>query len=114
MITAFSYIYTYNFFQTWFHTYLVKARGFSEKDLLLSSLPFVLAACANLAGGLASHLLVRRIGLQWGRCGLGMLGLALAAACTIAVMFTHSPTGALLSSRSPTAPLRCSSRLCLP
>jgi len=95
MITAFSYIYTYNFFQTWFHTYLVKARGFSEKDLLLSSLPFALAACANLVGGLASHLLVRRIGLKWGRCGLGMLGLAVAAACTIAVMFTHSPTVAL-------------------
>lgn len=55
MIMAFSYIYTYNFFQTWFHTYLVRARGFNEKDLLLSSLPFVLAACANLAGGLASH-----------------------------------------------------------
>jgi MFS transporter, ACS family, glucarate transporter len=95
MITAFSYIYTYNFFQTWFHTYLVKARGFSEKDLLLSSLPFVLAACSNLVGGLASHLLVRRIGLKWGRCGLGMLGLAVAAACTIAVMFTHSPAVAL-------------------
>jgi MFS transporter, ACS family, glucarate transporter len=95
MITAFSYIYTYNFFQTWFHTYLVKARGFSEKDLLLSSLPYVLAACANLAGGLASHLLVRRIGLKWGRCGLGMLGLAVAAACTLGVMFTHSPTMAL-------------------
>jgi MFS family permease len=95
MITAFSYIYTYNFFQTWFHTYLVRARGFSEKDLLLSSLPFLLAACANLAGGLASHLLVRRIGLRWGRCALGMMGLALAAACTTAVMFTHSPAVAL-------------------
>jgi ACS family glucarate transporter-like MFS transporter len=95
VITAFSYIYTYNFFQTWFHTYLVKARGFSEKDLLLSSLPFLLAACANLAGGLASHLLVRRIGLKWGRCALGILSLALAATCTFAVMFTHSPAVAL-------------------
>lgn len=95
MITAFSYIYTYNFFQTWFHTYLVKARGYSEKDLLLSSLPFVLAACANLAGGLASHLLVRRIGLKWGRCGLGVGGLAVASACTIAVMFTRSPSASL-------------------
>ena len=95
MITAFSFIYTYNFFQTWFHTYLVKARGFSEKDLLLSSLPFALAVCANLAGGLASHLLVLRIGLKWGRCALGVLGLAVATACTTAVMFTHSPTMAL-------------------
>jgi ACS family glucarate transporter-like MFS transporter len=95
MIAAFSYIYTYNFFQTWFHTYLVKARGYSEKDLLFSSLPFVLAACANLAGGLASNLLVQRIGLKWGRCGLGAVGLAVAAACIIAVMFTRSPLAAL-------------------
>ena len=95
MITAFSYIYTYNFFQIWFHTYLVKARGFSEKDLLLSSLPFVVAACANLAGGLASHLLVRRVGLKWGRCALGMLGLGVAAVCTVSVMFTDSPMMAL-------------------
>lgn len=95
LITAFSYIYTYTFFQTWFHTYLVKARGFSEKDLLLSSLPYVLAACTNLAGGLASHLLVLRVGLKWGRCGLGVLSLAVAAACTIAVIFTHSPIVAL-------------------
>jgi ACS family glucarate transporter-like MFS transporter len=95
MITAFSYIYTYNFFQSWFHTYLVKARGYSERDLLLSSLPFVLAACANLAGGLASHLLVRRIGLKWGRCGLGVAGLAVATACTMAVMFTRNPPVAL-------------------
>ncbi|MGC2612930.1 MAG: MFS transporter [Terracidiphilus sp.] len=95
MITAFCAIYTYNFFQTWFHTYLVKARGYSEKDLLLSALPFILGACANLAGGLASHLLVRRIGLKWGRCGLGSLGFSVAATCTIAVMFTHSPSVAL-------------------
>ena len=71
MVGAFCVVYTFNFFQSWFHTYLVKARGFSEKDLLLSSLPFLLAACANLAGGLASHLLVKRIGLKWGRCLLG-------------------------------------------
>jgi MFS transporter, ACS family, glucarate transporter len=95
MGVAFCYIYTFNFFQTWFHTYLVRARGFSEKDLLLSSLPFILAGCANLAGGLASHLLVRRIGLKWGRCGLGVLGLAMAAVCTSAVIFTHSPLAAL-------------------
>lgn len=95
MVAAFCYVYTFNFFQSWFHTYLVKARGFSEKDLLLSSLPFFLAACANLAGGLASHLLVKRIGLKWGRCSLGVLGLGAAAVCIIAVMITRSPLGAL-------------------
>ncbi len=95
MVAAFGTVYTFNFFQSWFHTYLVKARGFSEKDLILSSLPFFLAACANLAGGLASHLLVKRIGLKWGRCSLGFIGLGAAAICIVAVMLTHSPMGAL-------------------
>ena len=95
LTVAFCYVYTFNFFQSWFHTYLVKARGFSEKDLLLSSLPFFLAACANLAGGLASHLLVRRIGLKWGRCSLGVLGLGIATISTIGVMLTGNPYTAL-------------------
>ncbi|CAN5719095.1 hypothetical protein BH18ACI5_BH18ACI5_25690 [soil metagenome] len=28
--TAFCYVYVYTFFQTWFHTFLIKGRGFSE------------------------------------------------------------------------------------
>ena len=64
---AFCYIYVYNFFQTWFHTFLVRGRGFSEANLLLSALPFVVAACANLAGGAASDALVRRLGAKRGR-----------------------------------------------
>ena len=30
MGTAFCYVYVYTFFQTWFHTFLVRGRGFSE------------------------------------------------------------------------------------
>ena len=94
-IICFCYIYTNVFFLTWFHTYLVKARGFSEKQLLLSSLPFFVAACANLAGGLASHLLVKRVGLRWGRCALGVIGLGVAGLSMVAVLFTHNPYVAL-------------------
>jgi MFS family permease len=96
MIIGFCYIYSYSFFQTWFHTYLVKARGFSEQQLLLSSLPYVVAACANLAGGLASHLLVQRVGLKWGRCALGVIGLSVAISATIGVLFAHGQMAALV------------------
>ncbi len=92
---ALCYFYTFYFFQSWFHTYLVKARGYSEKDLLLSSLPFFLAACANLTGGLASHYLVRRIGLKWGRCSVGVLGLGVAGLSVTAVIFAHGQFAAL-------------------
>jgi ACS family glucarate transporter-like MFS transporter len=64
---AFCYIYVYNFFQTWFHTFLVRGRGFEEGTLLLSALPFVVAAGANLGGGAASDALVARIGSTRGR-----------------------------------------------
>jgi ACS family glucarate transporter-like MFS transporter len=42
--TAFCYVYVYTFFQTWFHTFLVKGRGFSEGSLALSALPYAIAA----------------------------------------------------------------------
>jgi len=54
MAVAAGYVYTYYFFQSWFHTYLVKARGYSEAALLLSSLPFLVGACANLGGWFVS------------------------------------------------------------
>ncbi len=73
---AFCLVYTFNFFQTWFHTYLVKAHGYSEQDLLLSSLPFLVAALANLAGGLASNAFVVRFGVKLGRRYAALTGLA--------------------------------------
>jgi ACS family glucarate transporter-like MFS transporter len=89
-------VYTLYFFQSWFHTYLVKDRGYTEHDLLLSSLPFLVGASANLGGGLASNALVKRVGLLWGRRSIGVVGLAIAAVSTIAVMFTRHWLGALI------------------
>ena len=89
MVTAFCYIYVYNFFQTWFHTFLVKGRGFSEGSLVLSALPYMVAAVANLSGGAASDALVRRLGLTWGRRTLGISGLACAGLFTVAAMLTR-------------------------
>ena len=87
--TAFCYVYVYTFFQTWFHTFLVKGRGFAEGSLVLSALPYVVAACANLTGGAASDALVRRLGVKWGRRSLGIAGLSSAGLCTLAVMVTR-------------------------
>ena len=86
---AFCYIYVYNFFQTWFHTFLVKGRGFSEGSLLLSALPFVVAVGANLAGGAASDALARRLGPRRGRRLIGAGSLTAAAAFTVAAMLTQ-------------------------
>lgn len=96
MGVAFCYVYVQYFFQSWFHTYLVKSRGYSENDLLLSSLPFLVGACANLGGGLASNTLVKKLGLTWGRRSIGFVGLGISAVCTVGVLFTQQQFGALI------------------
>jgi MFS family permease len=89
LVMAFCYVYVYTFFQTWFHTFLVRGRGFSEGSLVLSALPYVVAAFANLSGGAASDALVRRLGVKWGRRSIGIVGLGIASLCTIASMVTR-------------------------
>lgn len=96
LLVAFCYVYSFYFFQSWFHTYLVRAHGYTEKNLLFSSLPFLVAACANFAGGMTGSWLVKRIGLKWGRCSIGVVCLSLAAGCAVALMFTNSAVGAML------------------
>jgi MFS family permease len=90
MAVAFLYVYALYFFQSWFQTYLVKGRGFSEGDLLLSSLPYLVGACANLLGGVASDWLVRQFGLNAGRRIVGVAGLGIAAAGMAATLLTDN------------------------
>jgi len=89
MGVAFCYVYVYTFFQTWFHTFLVKGRGFSAGGLALSALPYAIAACANLGGGAASDALVRRFGAKRGRRAIGTVALGSAGLFTLAAMFTQ-------------------------
>ncbi len=96
MLMAAGYAYTLYFFQSWFPTYLVKGRGFSESGLLLASLPFIIGAAANIAGGFLSDALVRRLGLRWGRSGLGCAALAASAALMTAAMLTHARLPSLI------------------
>jgi MFS family permease len=96
MLMYFTYCYGSFFFLSWLHTYLVKGRGYTEDALLLSTLPFVLGALANCAGGFASDALVRRIGLKWGRRTIGITGLTCAAVFTVAAMVTTAKIPALI------------------
>jgi len=88
---AFCYVYPYNFFQTWFHTFLVKGRGLSEAGLMLSALPYVVAVFSNLTGGALSDYLVGKLGRKRGRQALGVSALSVAGLATIAAMATQQP-----------------------
>lgn len=89
------YVYSLAFFQSWLQTYLVKGRGYTEAALVLSSLPYIVGACANGVGGVLSDMLVRRFGLRRGRRTLGVFGLTFAAASLAATMMTGSGAWAL-------------------
>ncbi|MFN7934926.1 MAG: MFS transporter [Bryobacteraceae bacterium] len=88
-VTVACYAYVFNFFQTWFHTFLVKARGFSEGRLWMSAMPFVIAAVSTILGGVLSDYLVRRMGARAGRRALGLASLSAAGLFTIAAMMTR-------------------------
>jgi MFS family permease len=89
MAAAFCYVYVFNFFQTWFQTFLVKGRGFTETGLLLSTLPYVIAIFATLSGGAVSDALVRGLGHKHGRRVLGAGALCVAGAFVIAAMLAR-------------------------
>jgi MFS family permease len=90
-----SYVYALTFFTSWLQTYLVRGRGYTEAALVLSSLPYVLGAVANGAGGLLSDALVRRWGLKAGRRTVGVVGLGCAAVFMAATIVTTSNAWAL-------------------
>lgn len=96
LVTAFCYVYSYNFFQTWFHTFLVKGRGVSESGLTLSSLTFVVAAGANLFGGAVSDLAVKRFGTRLGRRIVGVSSLTVAGISVLLTMSIADPTASLI------------------
>lgn len=96
MAIAACYVYVLSFFQSWFQTYLVRGRGYSEGDLLLSSLPYVVGAGGNFAGGVTSDWLVRRLGLKTGRRMVGVVGLGAAAVFLTSTILTTNNTLVLI------------------
>jgi predicted MFS family arabinose efflux permease len=77
------------FFLSWMITFLARGRGFSETELaVFAPLPFIFGGTANLAGGLVSDHLVRKLGLKWGRRAVAFGGLTAAAVFTLATTFT--------------------------
>jgi len=96
LVVGFGYVFALYFFISWLHTFLVKGRGFTEGDLLLSTAPGLLGAAGNLCGGFVSDALVKRMGLKWGRRSIGLIGLSVATVCTVATIMTTNKFATLL------------------
>lgn len=78
MIMYYCYASGVFFFISWLPKYLHQGRGIPEGELtFLASLPFLLGAVGCLFGGTLSDILVKKIGLIWGRRIVPMTGLLL-------------------------------------
>jgi ACS family glucarate transporter-like MFS transporter len=96
LMMGMSYGYGLYFFVIWLPTYLVRARNFTEHNLLFSSLPFLFGACANLASGVTSDFLLKRGGLKVVRCRIGIVGSSCAGVFALLAALTPSKWGTLL------------------
>lgn len=74
MLMYHTYCYSAYWFFSWMPTYLVKARGV-EAFAAFAALPYIMGALANAAGGYTSDLLVRKVGLKWGRRSIGIFSM---------------------------------------
>ena len=79
-LSYFTYGYAAYIFFTWFFTYLSSVRGLDLKSSgYYGMLPFIAMAIGSTLGGWISDRLTRRYGRRMGRCGLAVVGIALAA-----------------------------------
>jgi ACS family glucarate transporter-like MFS transporter len=90
LVMYFTHVWAAQFFTTWLYPFLENGRGYSKADIQnLSWIPFVLGAVANLLGGTASDLFIKRLGLKWARRVIGVAGHAFSGLMFVAVFFVE-------------------------
>ena len=76
----FCYGYVAYIFFTWFFIYLSTVRGLNLRESsYFATLPFIAMAICSPAGGVLSDFITRRYGKRWGRCGVSVVVMGLAA-----------------------------------
>jgi MFS transporter, ACS family, glucarate transporter len=98
----FTQAYGFYFNITWLPTYLARDRGLSTERVgflaagVFAGLPLMLAAVADVAGGLTTDRIAQRHGLRAGRCGVGGVSLLVAGVALIAGATVRNPIAAAL------------------
>lgn len=83
------YCYVGFFYMSWFPTYLIRAKGFEERDLLLIVFPTAAGGAAYLVGGHANDILSRVWGMRWGPRIVSLTGLGISTLAIFAMMHTR-------------------------
>ena len=85
LLVVFGYTIMWQFFATWYPTYLVERRGFTlAVAAKYASVPFILGIVSNWIGGWMCDALSRRFGVVLGRGFFGSMSLASSAALVYA------------------------------
>ncbi|HKT13668.1 MAG TPA: MFS transporter [Terriglobia bacterium] len=88
----FCYGYVAYIFFTWFFIYLTTVRGLDLKSGAgYTMLPFIAMAVCSPVGGIICDAVTRRYGKRWGRCGIAVVGIGLAAAFIVVGAEAASP-----------------------
>ena len=87
----------YNFFTSWFPTFLERAHGVKLTSAdLMTMVPLAGVVAGATGGGVLIDQLLRRTGSRrFSRCGVGASGMLLAALGSLAAIYASSPGGAL-------------------
>lgn len=79
-LSYFAYGYAAYIFFSWFFIYLNAVRGLDlRQSSYYTMLPFLAMALGSVLGGWLSDIVMKRYGKRWGRCGIAIFGMGLAA-----------------------------------
>lgn len=98
LLVAFTYTFMWQFYTTWFASYLTERHGFTlQQATKYAGLPFVIGLVASWAGGLLKDLLAKRFEVRRARCSAGFVSLLIAAALLgLGVFCAYRRTAAIL------------------
>jgi len=98
LAVAFGYTFMWQFYITWFPTYLMEKRGFTLAQAgSYAGLPFLFGLIGNALGGWVTDRISRRFGIRAGRLSLGFAALILSAALLLSgVLHPGRNTAAVL------------------
>ncbi len=98
LAVSFASTFQWQFFITWFPTYLMEQRGMDIRQVsYYSSLPFVLGFAATWIGGIGTDFLARRFDVPRARLWVGCVGLTLTGVCMLlGVLMPFARASALL------------------
>ncbi len=97
MIMYSCYVWGSTFYLSWFHTYLVRGRGFTESEMgFYASLPFVMGLLGNLSGSWLADRLCAKYGLKIGRRLMGSTCLTVTSLLICATALTDDKVTAVV------------------